>query len=317
MLLGWPEMLDTSGMRVRDAVAAAAVRLAESGVDSPQWDAEELAAHVLGLSRVRLLTAGTFSAADHARYEKLIDERASRIPLQHLTGIAGFRYLELSVGPGVFIPRPETELLVGWGIDATAGIDAPVVVDLCTGSGAIALSIAHEIPNAVVYAVEREEHALAWAHRNATNQAESGDRRITLVSGDATDSTVLADLDGTVDLVLTNPPYVPDGAQVSPEVADHDPAAALWGGPDGLVVVRGLIARAANLLRPGGVFGVEHAEVQGTELPALLRNSGQFGEVADHPDLAGRPRFTTATRLEDPNGAPVRQRIPDGGRLQT
>jgi release factor glutamine methyltransferase len=171
-----------------------------------------------------------------------------------------------------------------------------VCVDLCAGSGAIALSVAHEVPAAAVYAVEREAHALAWAQRNADARAAAGDRPITLVPGDATDPGVLAELDGTVDVVLTNPPYVPDGADVPPEVAEHDPAAALWGGPDGLAVVRRLVARAERLLRPGGWIGIEHADVQGEAMPRLLAAAGEWDEIADHADLAGRPRFTTARR---------------------
>lgn len=287
---------------LRTVLTTAAARLAEAGVASPRWDAEELAAHVLGVGRAGLITATALDAGQVARYEDLVAERARRVPLQHLTGVAGFRYLELAVGPGVFVPRPETELLAGWGIDQVAGSDRPGVVDLCTGSGAVALAVAHEVPRAVVYAVEREPHALAWARRNAEARAAAGDTPVTLVAGDATDATVLAELDGTVDLVLTNPPYVPVGATVPPEVADHDPAAALWGGPDGLDVVRRLVVRAAALLRPGGRLGIEHADTQGTAVPRLLADHGAFTDVTDHPDLAARPRFTTATR-RGPSGA--------------
>jgi release factor glutamine methyltransferase len=274
-------------------------RLAAAGIDSARFDAEELAAHVLGTARARLFAAEPFSDAQAEKFAQLIDERARRVPLQHLTGVAGFRYLELSVGPGVFTPRPETELLAGWGIDALATLDAPVVVDLCAGSGAIALAVAHERPNARVYAVEREEHAVAWARRNADAHAAAGDTPIVLIHGDATDPTVLRELDGTVDLVLTNPPYVPDGSVVAPEVAEHDPAAALWGGPDGLAVVRQLIARAANLLSSGGLLGIEHADVQGVAVPALLRAAGTWDEIRDHRDLAGRDRYSTARRGDD------------------
>jgi len=300
-----------AGTSLRTALGEAAARLAEAGVASPRWDAEELAAHVLGRPRAGLLTIDALSADQAVRFEALVAERARRVPLQHLTGVAGFRYLELAVGPGVFVPRPETELLAGWGIDVLrdAGLARPVMVDLCAGSGAIALSVAHEVPSATVYAVEREPHALAWARRNADGREAAGDPPITLVHGDATDPAVLAGLDGGVDLVLTNPPYVPDGAAVAPEVAEHDPGAALWGGPDGLAVVRRLVARAAALLRPGGWVGIEHADVQGGALPRLLAGTGDWSEIADHLDLAGRPRFTTARRAV-PAGPTA------GGRLQ-
>ncbi|HEV2089083.1 MAG TPA: peptide chain release factor N(5)-glutamine methyltransferase, partial [Cryptosporangiaceae bacterium] len=261
----------------------------------PRHDAEALAAHVLG-GRAALLGRERFDAHQAERYEDLVAERIRRVPLQHLTGVAGFRHLDLAVGPGVFVPRPETELLAGWGIEQAATLASPVVVDLCTGSGAIALAVAQEVPTARVYAVEREEHALAWAARNATAREAAGDRGITLVHADATHAVTLAELDGTVDIVLTNPPYVPDGSVVPPEVADHDPGAALWGGPDGLDVVRRLLVRAAALLRPGGVVGVEHADVQGESLSGLLARGGHWEDVSDHPDLAGRPRFTTARR---------------------
>ncbi|MFI5956773.1 peptide chain release factor N(5)-glutamine methyltransferase [Cryptosporangium sp. NPDC051539] len=277
-------------------LARAVRRLTEAGVSSPRFDAEELAAFVLGVPRSRLLLADGFDRDRAARFDELVGERARRVPLQHLTGVAGFRHLELAVGPGVFVPRPETELLAGWGIAEASRLNGPVVVDLCSGSGAIALAIANECPAATVYGVEREEMALAWARRNAESRAAAGDRPVTLVHGDATAPDVLAALDGTVDVVVTNPPYVPDGSTVSPEVADHDPAAALWGGPDGLDVVRRLLTRAAALLKPGGVIGIEHADVQGESLPALVRRHAAFEDAVDHRDLADRPRYTTARR---------------------
>jgi release factor glutamine methyltransferase len=280
---------------LRAQLAAAEARLADAGVASPRFDAEELAAHVLGTSRGALVAA-SFTPDQEKRFDELVDERVRRVPLQHLTGVAGFRYLELAVGPGVFVPRPETELLAGWGLDVLAGVPSPLVVDLCTGSGAIALAVAHERPDATVYAVEREAHAMAWARRNAQTRAAAGDPPVALVHGDATSPDVLAELDGAVDLVLTNPPYVPDGSVVTPEVADHDPGAALWGGPDGLVVVRQLVARAAALLKPGGWIGIEHADVQGEAVPRVLAGTGDWTDIADHRDLADRPRFTTARR---------------------
>jgi release factor glutamine methyltransferase len=259
-------------------------------------DAELLLGHVLGLSRAGLLTAADVSVADAERFSALVAERADRVPLQHLTGRAAFRYLELAVGPGVFVPRPETEQLAGWVLERLVGTAAPVVVDLGSGSGALALSIAHEHPGARVTAVERDPGAIDWTRHNAAARAAAGDTPVEVMDGDMTDPQLLRELDGTVDLVVSNPPYVPDGARVPREVADHDPPLALWGGPDGLDVVRGLLVTAARLLRPGGWLGIEHADQQGSALPALVRAHGGWADVADHPDLAGRPRFTTARR---------------------
>ncbi|MGY1592561.1 peptide chain release factor N(5)-glutamine methyltransferase [Geodermatophilus sp. SYSU D00708] len=277
-------------------LADAARRLADAGVESPRVDAELLLAHVLGMTRTGLLTLGDVPADATGRFAGLLDQRASRVPLQHLTGRAPFRHLELAVGPGVFVPRPETEQLVEWALDRVAGTPEPVVVDLGSGSGAIALSIAHEHPGARVTAVERDAGAIEWTRHNAAVRAAAGDTPVEVLSGDMTDPGLLAALDGAVDLVVSNPPYVPDGARVPREVADHDPPLALWGGPDGLDVVRGLLVTAARLLRPGGWIGIEHADEQGTALPAVVRANGGFTDVADHPDLAGRPRFTTARR---------------------
>ena len=279
-------------------LADAARRLSEAGVESPRVDAELLLASVLGVTRGRLLTLIEIPDDVAVRFGTLVDQRADRIPLQHLTGRAPFRFLELAVGPGVFVPRPETEQLTGWALDRLGGAPAPVVVDLGSGSGAIALSIAHECPAARVTAVERDPGAIEWTRHNAAARADAGDTAVTVLEGDMTDPLLLADLDGTVDVVVSNPPYVPDGAVVPREVADHDPPLALWGGPDGLDVVRGLLVTAARLLRPGGWLGIEHADQQGSALPALVRAHGAFTDVEDHPDLAGRPRFTTARRTD-------------------
>jgi release factor glutamine methyltransferase len=281
-------------VRCSTLLADAARRLAAAGVESPRVDAELLLAHVLGSSRSALLTLDRVDDDAAARFAALLDQRADRVPLQHLTGRAPFRHLELAVGPGVFVPRPETELLVEWALARLAGLDGPIVVDLGSGSGAIALSIAHEHPGARVTAVERDPGAIAWTRHNALARAGAGDTPVGVVEGDMTHPLLLSELDGRVDVVVSNPPYVPDGARVSREVADHDPPLALWGGPDGLDVVRGMLGVAARLLRPGGRLGIEHADQQGTALPAVVRAHGSFTEVEDHPDLAGRPRFTTA-----------------------
>jgi release factor glutamine methyltransferase len=280
----------------RDAIAEAVRVLERAGIDSARVDAELLAEHAFGVPRSRL---GVAPDPDQQRLEllsRLVAARATRVPVQHLTGLAPFRYLELAVGPGVFIPRPETELLVDWGLAVLAGLPAPLVVDLASGSGAIALSVATECPQATVYAVERSPAALAWLERNAAGVPEAG---VSIVDGDVTDPATLSELDGRVDLVLCNPPYVPDGTPVDPEVRDHDPAEAVFGGTDGLAVIRPVIARAAALLRPGGAVGIEHDDSHGTAVPDLLRAHGAFGHVEEHTDLAGRPRFATARRLAD------------------
>src|SRR3954466_13357071 len=214
---GWPR---------RARARAAARRPAEAGVDSPRVDAELLLAHVLDMPRGRLLTLDQVPDAAAARFGALLEQRADRVPLQHLTGRAPFRHLELAVGPGVFVPRPETEQLAGWALDRLAGIREPVVLDLGSGSGALALSIAHEHPRARVTAVERDPGAIAGPRHNAAARAAAGDTPVAVVAGDMTDPGLLRALDGTVDLVVSNPPYVPDGARVPPEGADPDPPPA-------------------------------------------------------------------------------------------
>jgi release factor glutamine methyltransferase len=264
-------------------------------------DAVELAAHALGVdgSEVRRLMVMR-DLADEAfleRYAGLIEERAARVPLQHLTGRAHFRNLTLHVGPGVFVPRPETESVAGWAIDAARdALDvagrAPLVVDLCTGSGAIALAIKDEVPQARVHAIELSEEAHAWAQRNVEHTGLDVDLR----QGNAI--TSFGELEGQVDVVVSNPPYIPTGAvPVDPEVRDHDPHIALFGGSeDGLAIPRLVAARAAYLLRPGGVLVMEHADSQGESLPAALTRSGNWASVEDRDDLNSRPRATIAVR---------------------
>ncbi|WDZ85024.1 peptide chain release factor N(5)-glutamine methyltransferase [Micromonospora cathayae] len=288
--------------------------LASAGIGAARTEAELLAAHVLGVPRSRLLLVDGFTTAQIGRLDDLVARRAAREPVQHLTGRAGFRYLDLAVGPGVFVPRPETELVAGWGIDRARQLDAPVVVDLCSGSGAIALAVAHELPAAEVVAVERSTAALAWLRRNAAERAAAGDRPVRVVAADVTDPELLAGLTGRVDVLLSNPPYVPRGTAVPPEVAGHDPDEAVFGGPDGLDVVRPLVGQAARLLRPGGLLAVEHDDTHGTAVPELIAADGRFEAVTGHLDLAGRPRFATARRRSDghgPTGRPDHQ--PDAG----
>lgn len=275
---------------LRPAIAAAERRLAQAGVASPRRDAEELAAHVLGVDRGGLLLAGSIDAA---RFEELVSARAQRRPLQHLTGVAHFRRVSLAVGPGVFVPRPETEVMVGHIIDFARTFPAgAVAVDLCTGSGAIALALATEVPGLVVHAVELDPGAHAWARRNL---AGSG---VHLYLGDAADA--LPELEGTVDVVVSNPPYIPLQAweSVAVEARDHDPPPALWGGgDDGLEVVRAVERTAARLLRPAGRVAVEHADVQGAATLAVFAGTGRWAQVRDHRDLTGRDRYLSAARV--------------------
>lgn len=269
-------------------LARATADLASAGVDSPRVDAELLAAHVLSVHRGRLALIDTVRLSDARRFDELVAARAKRIPVQHLTGTAAFRHLELLVGDGVFVPRPETELLAGWGIEHTA--PGATVVDLCSGSGAIARSIVDEASPGRVLAVERSPAALVWLRRNTAGTP------IEVVPGDVTEPSVLAGLTG-VDVVLCNPPYVPLGTPVPPEVGEHDPAEAVFGGADGLAVIRPVIALAARLLRSGGVVGIEHDDAHPGVVAGLLRADGRFTEVAEHDDLAGRPRYVTARRV--------------------
>ncbi|MET7809091.1 peptide chain release factor N(5)-glutamine methyltransferase [Micromonospora chersina] len=285
--------------RPSQAVARAARALAAAGVEAPRAEAELLAAYVLEVPRGRLALADGLTPAQRDRLDTLVDRRVAREPLQHLTGVAGFRHLELAVGPGVFVPRPETELLAGWGIEQARRSPAPLVVDLCSGSGAIALAVAQELPSARVVAVERSPAALDWLRRNAAERAAAGDRPIEVVAADVTDPGLLADLVGRVDVLLCNPPYVPRSVVVPPEVAGHDPDEAVFGGADGLDVIRPVVGRAAALLRPGGVLGVEHDDTHATAVPALLSADGRYERVEEHRDLVGRPRYATASRRAD------------------
>lgn len=281
---------------LRLAILDAERMLAAAGVDSPRADAELLAAHVLGVERSRLPLIPLVDPPVVDALHKVVLRRVERIPLQHITGWAHLGGIDLDVGPGVFVPRPETELLLEWGLSAV-DVEDPVVVDLCTGSGALALAVAHRLPGARVHAVERDPTALAWARRNADARAAAGDTPITLHAGDVTAPGLLPDLDGRVDLVLCNPPYVPEDTEVPPEVADHDPHQAVFGGPDGLAVIRHVVTAAARLLRPGGHVAIEHDDTQGESVPALLSARRVLTDVADHTDLAGRPRFATARRV--------------------
>jgi release factor glutamine methyltransferase len=273
---------------VKTLLVEATARLREAGVASPDFDAAELLAFVTGSSRLHLSEP---TSDQRQRYDELIARRAAREPLQHLTGTAAFRYRELAVGPGVFVPRPETEVMVGWILDRIATVKNPLVVDLCSGSGAIAGAIATERPDSTVHAVELSPEACVWARRNL---ADTG---ATLHEGDI--DGCLPEFDGQVDAVISNPPYIPLTAweSVATEVRDHDPALALWSGDDGLDEIKVVAATAARLLKPGAWFACEHADAQGESAPAVFTATGQFTEVRDQLDLAGRHRFATGRRV--------------------
>ncbi|MFQ6393320.1 peptide chain release factor N(5)-glutamine methyltransferase [Nocardia sp. KC 131] len=285
---------------LRRAINEAVETLRAAGVDSPQADAEQLAAHLLGVERTRLALTPLVEPELLTEYRTVVARRAERIPLQHLTGTTAMGEIDLVVGPGVFIPRPETELLFAWALGQLEKLPhdhTPIVVDLCTGSGALALAIAHARPDADVHAIDIDPSALQWARRNADLRIADGDTPVTLYADDVTDQDLLSDLNGRVDLVISNPPYIPEAAELAPEVADHDPHLALFGGPDGLDVIRAMIPTIARLLRPGGTTAIEHDDTNGADLAALLGKHGEFTDIVEHPDLAGKPRFVAAHRI--------------------
>ncbi|WP_449277594.1 peptide chain release factor N(5)-glutamine methyltransferase [Leucobacter sp. GX24907] len=327
-----------------ELIAEASAELDAAGVAAPEADAELICAHVLGDSRGRVRVLSMLgSSVDEdlvSRVRTLVSERARRVPLQHLTGRAPFRGIELAVGPGVFVPRPETETVAQFAIDELRAVaaggqstgersDEVIALDLCTGSGAISLAIADEVPYARVWAIEKSADAHAWADRNVR---ALGDGRVVLLQGDVRelgDARELADvrdpgeveeladirdsgersrsaaspvarvgfkLAGRVDVLVSNPPYVPEEmVPRDPEVRDHDPELALYSGADGLDLIRVISRVGLALVRPGGLLVLEHAETQGSAIRNLLAAAG-WSDAATHPDLTGRDRATTARR---------------------
>lgn len=268
-----------------------------AGVESPDVDTELLLGHVLGMSRgqvqARVVTGATLTNAESTAMVASVRRRSAREPVQHITGVAPFRSIELAVGPGVFVPRPETELVTQFAIDALRSVAtaSPIGVDLGTGSGAIALALATEVPHARIWACEDSEAAFVWSRTNFG--ALGGDTaHLKFVS--------LADafphLDGTVDVVISNPPYIPaDAIPRDPEVRLFDPEHALYGGTDGLDVVREVSRTGLRLLHGGGTLVLEHGERQAAAIAALLRKDG-WTSIGSHRDLLGRDRATTAVR---------------------
>ncbi len=284
----------------RQVVVDVADRLREAGVPSAAADARWIVGHVLGASPAGLAFAGPVDADELAAIDAAVARRGRREPLQHILGTAPFGDLDLAVGPGVFVPRPETEVMAQFAIGLLRDLARPaVVIDACSGSGALAIALACHAPAEVV-AIESSTDALPWLERNVADQRPRFAARgssVTVVAGDVLDPASWQS--SPADLVVSNPPYIPDDCVPrDPEVRDHDPAVALFGGPDGFALVRPLIGRASVALRPGGVLLLEHGDDQGEPegVPALIRADGSFHDVVDHPDWSGRPRFTSAVR---------------------
>jgi release factor glutamine methyltransferase len=274
---------------LRCAIDSATTLLADAGINSARFDAEELAAHLAGTQRGRLPLIESPDDAFFDRYHTAITARSLRVPLQHITGTAAFGPLTLSVGPGVFIPRPETEAMLEWA-SALCLPAAPVIADVCTGSGALALALAQRWPAARILAIDDSDAALHYARKNCAGSA------IELVQADATDPSLLTELDGQVDLLVANPPYVPDAVELEPEVSQHDPRHAVFAGPDGMTVINPIVRLAARWLRPGGFFAVEHDDTTSSLTTQLVSSTAVFDEITGHADLAGRPRFVTARK---------------------
>lgn len=288
----------TTQLSLRRAIDDATATLTEAGIDSARWDAEQLAAHLAGVDRGRLALLESPGEDFFGRYRDAVAVRSRRVPLQHLLGTAAFGPLQLRVGPGVFIPRPETEALLEWA-RAQRLAPRPVIVDLCTGSGALAVALAHHRAElgqeARIVALDNSDAALEYARGNAEGTA------IEIVRADVTEPGLLPELDGRVDLIVANPPYVPDGAVLDPEVGQHDPHQAVFGGPDGLAVIAPIVRLAGRWLRPGGLIGIEHDDTTSRETVELFVRTGLFEDVQARQDLTGRPRFVTAMRRSGAN----------------
>ena len=273
-------------MQLRAALVDAAARLTAAGVPSPQVDARLIAAHLHGVGTLDL--HGIDEVPDG--FWPAVARREAREPLQHILGTAPFGPLDLAVGPGVFIPRPETEVLADWGVRQLTGVESPRVVDLCTGSGALALYVADACPGAEVVGVEKQSAALEWARRNAAGTT------VSVIQGDVTDADTLGEWHGTVDLVLTNPPYVPLTDDLDPEVY-ADPPEAVFGGASGMDVIDRMLPLVHRLLVPGGLVGIEHDDTTSDTVQSAVRAHGGFGDIAVLHDLTGRARFVTASKL--------------------
>lgn len=276
---------------LRDAIDSAAAAFTNAGIDSARCDAEELAAYAAGTDRGRLALLDRPGDEFFTRYRDLVAARRNRVPLQHLTGTAAFGPATLRVGPGVFIPRPETEAMLEWALSQRLP-DQPVIVDACTGSGALAVVLVRHWPAARVIGIDDSAAALGYARRNCAGTP------VELLDADVTAPGLLPELDGRVDLMVANPPYIPDGVPLDPEVAQHDPHHALFGGRDGMSVITAVVALAGRWLRPGGRFAVEHDDTTSAGTVELLTGTGLFDAVRARADLTGRLRFVTARRKD-------------------
>jgi release factor glutamine methyltransferase len=276
----------------RRAIDSAAAILAEAGIDSARWDAEELATHLAGGDRGRLALLDRPDEEFFGRYQAAVTQRARRVPLQHLIGTVQFGPVQLRVGPGVFIPRPETEAMLEWatGQDLSRLSEQPLIVDVCTGSGALALALSRRWPTARVVGIDDCEAALGYARQNSVGSP------VELVCADVTAPGVLAELDDHVDLMVANPPYVPDGLELEPEVAQYDPRHAVFGGPDGMTVIAAVVGLAGRWLRPDGLFAVEHDDCASSQTVQLLNSTRLFDDIVARTDMTGRLRFVTARR---------------------
>jgi release factor glutamine methyltransferase len=275
-------------------------RFQNAQIDSARTDAELIVAHVLGVSRSGLSLLQEITPEMQREIERLCQLRQQRIPLQHLTGEQGFRKLILKVGAGVFIPRPETELLVESTIRELQDLPSSKILDLCSGSGAIAVSLASELANAHVTAVEVSDQAFSFLQANAVNnqaQITAKNSSLELLNKDVTEITFE---NSSFDAVVANPPYIPEAmVPKDPEVALHDPKIALYSGRDGLDLIRVIIDKAADLLKPGGWLAIEHSDLQGDAIvgvPGLIKKTEKFENIADRKDLNGLPRYTVAKK---------------------
>ena len=284
-------------MLLREIVEHAAKRFEEAGIDSAVVDAELLAGHVLSLSRggvqSEIIRGAEINQPQAEELVELYGRRLAREPLQHITGKAYFRNLELVVGQGVFIPRPETEFVAQLAIDALRSIASaePIGVDLGTGSGAIALSMATEVSNSKIFAVEKSDQAIPFTTKNFQKYGTSN---TTLTHGDLADA--FQELNGLASVVASNPPYIPSAAIPRDiEVKLHDPELALYGGKDGMQVMHRVSATAKRLLHDGGSLIVEHADSQAEQVSQLLLADG-WRQIRSHKDLTGRDRAVTAIK---------------------
>jgi release factor glutamine methyltransferase len=280
---------------ISEALDLATEKFSAAGVLSPIVDAELLGCFILEIDRseltLRTIDNQIFPENRLAEFLEAVQRREKREPLQHITGLAPFRHLELEVGSGVFIPRPETEQLVELAVEKIQMVDAPLIVDLCSGSGAVAIALSTEIEGSNVFAVELSGEAFDFLLRNFQKYGLDTSK---LRNEDL--STALDELQGSVDIVVSNPPYIPDSAiPIDLEVQLYDPSVALYGGEDGLDVIRQISTRALFLLRSGGYLVLEHANTQAPAIGELLLNQGWQG-IQSSQDLAGKNRMISAVR---------------------